>query len=415
MIWGLCWCSALRYWGCLRLICHFCRRRLYIEICTWVESHSSLRSWRLLLLGHLLRMAGRVDICISTVIGARGRVSRYRMISLLASQIAGETRLWSFLDMMRGALSCRQGVFIGTWLSILMAWKMVRVERCRRLSRLDLTCSFGLRCLRVFHRVMATVRWGCVLMSMASELCLGFPGGLASLWFGCGLLCRLRCDLCTQVGLIKVVYVLLLNLLLESLVLRQVPLIQILDHLLLLGDRVAIFMLSWSLLTTVLCMMRLRLDLTVVAILRRLVEQVLDLLMILLPQETSFWTLAGAAILGRGLLGILMLFVWLTSPVHHCLAWLCGQVVRYVFDSRSLPQLATTWHLLPWPHRALSIPAICLSILLLLAQLFGVKVGRNSALIHTRWVLTGCARCGRMVSRPSLIPLHLKLLTFEWC
>ena len=81
---------------------------------------------------------------------------------------------------------------------------------------------------------------------------------------------------------------LLLNLLLESLVLRQVPLIQILDHLLLLGDRVAIFMLSRSLLATVLCMMRLRLDLTVVAILRRLVEQVLDLLMILLPQETSF-------------------------------------------------------------------------------------------------------------------------------
>ena len=81
---------------------------------------------------------------------------------------------------------------------------------------------------------------------------------------------------------------LLLNLLLESLVLRQVPLIQILDHLLLLGDRVAIFMLSCSLLTTVLCMMRLRLDLTVVAILGRLVEQVLDLLMILLPQETSF-------------------------------------------------------------------------------------------------------------------------------
>ena len=81
---------------------------------------------------------------------------------------------------------------------------------------------------------------------------------------------------------------LLLNLLLESLVLRQVPLIQILDHLLLLGNRVATFMLGRSLLTTILHLKRLRLDLAVVAVLGRLVEQVLDLLMILLPHEASF-------------------------------------------------------------------------------------------------------------------------------
>ena len=81
---------------------------------------------------------------------------------------------------------------------------------------------------------------------------------------------------------------LLLNLLLESLVLRDVPLIQILDHLLLLGDRVATFMFGLSLLTTVLYLKRLCLYLTVVAVLGRLVEQVLDLLMILLPHEASF-------------------------------------------------------------------------------------------------------------------------------
>ena len=81
---------------------------------------------------------------------------------------------------------------------------------------------------------------------------------------------------------------LLLNLLLESLVLRQVPLIQILDHLLLLGNRVATFMLCRSLLTTILHLKRLRLDLAVVAVLGWLVEQVLDLLMILLSHEASF-------------------------------------------------------------------------------------------------------------------------------
>ena len=43
-----------------------------------------------------------------------------------------------------------------------------------------------------------------------------------------------------------------------------------------------------SLLTTFLYLKRLRLDLTVIAVLRRLVEQVLGLLMILLPHEASF-------------------------------------------------------------------------------------------------------------------------------
>ena len=56
----------------------------------------------------------------------------------------------------------------------------------------------------------------------------------------------------------------------------------------LLGDRVATFMLGRSLLTTVLYLKRLRLDLAVVAVLGRLVEQVLGLLMILLPHEASF-------------------------------------------------------------------------------------------------------------------------------
>ena len=65
---------------------------------------------------------------------------------------------------------------------------------------------------------------------------------------------------------------LLLNLLLENLILRQVSLIQILDHLLLLGGRVAIVMFCRSLLTTVLYVKCLRLDLAVVAVLRCLVE-----------------------------------------------------------------------------------------------------------------------------------------------
>ena len=56
----------------------------------------------------------------------------------------------------------------------------------------------------------------------------------------------------------------------------------------LLGDRVATFMFGSSLLTTFLYLKRLRLDLAVVAVLRRLVEQVLGLLMILLPHEASF-------------------------------------------------------------------------------------------------------------------------------
>ena len=81
---------------------------------------------------------------------------------------------------------------------------------------------------------------------------------------------------------------LLLDLVLDGLVLRQVPLIQILDNLLLLGDRVAIVMISGSLLAAALPVQRLRLDLTVVAVFGRFVEQVLDLLMVLLPQEAAF-------------------------------------------------------------------------------------------------------------------------------
>ena len=66
----------------------------------------------------------------------------------------------------------------------------------------------------------------------------------------------------------------MLNLLLENLVLRQVPLIQILDNLLLLGDRVATFMFIRSLLATPLSDKRLCLDLTVVAVLGYLVKHV---------------------------------------------------------------------------------------------------------------------------------------------
>ena len=107
---------------------------------------------------------------------------------------------------------------------------------------------------------------------------------------------------------------------------------------------------------------------------------------------------------------MLFVCVCIASAVHHSLAWLCGQVVRDVLDSRSFPQLAATGHLLPRPNRTLSISAILLCILLL--ALFGVKVCRYSTLIHARWVLPSGGRCGRMVCRPSLIPLHLKLLTF---